>query len=120
MNILSLMPARQVSAIKQALRGEESPWFQEKLSQLNKTLAEVPGIAVTEETPCDEKTVYLKFFIGGFTYYVAEIDKNGEDVFGVSIDMMLEWGYMTIGELKRAGAEIDLHFKPCKFSEIDS
>jgi len=68
----------------------------------------------TEETPLEEKQIYLHFFIGGCDWYIAEYD--GDDLFwGFAIlnnDFeMAEWGYISFSELKSLklsiGIEVD-------------
>jgi len=92
-----------------------------------KQLAKLPEFYTTEETPAEEKTIKMHFFIGGSDWYVAEYD--GDDTFFGFVILnsdyqMAEWGYFSLFELDRAkdrtGIEIDidLYWQLVKFSEI--
>ena len=96
-----------------------------------KQLAMIPKPYSTEEIPLKDKKIYMKFFIGGWTWYVAEFD--GRDSFFGYVKSPLmeggEWGYFSLAELKslKSGiAEVDreLHgitvYKPKKFGNLRS
>ncbi len=79
-----------------------------------KQLDKIPKLYETENTPLEDKLIYLHFFIGGCDWYAAEYD--GEDLlWGYTIlngDFeMAEWGYFSFEELKQIkispGFEID-------------
>lgn len=92
-------------------------------------LDKIPRLYQTEETPAQEKLVYLHFFFGACDWFIVEFD--GEDLFfGFAVingDLeMAEWGYVSFSELKginMCGVEIDCeleHFwktRPAK--EVD-
>jgi len=92
-------------------------------------LARIPRLYDSENTPLQEKQIYLHFFIGGCDWYVAEYD--GKDLFfGYAIlnndYQMAEWGYFSFAELKAlsfSGIEIDCeheeYFPVRKASAID-
>ena len=68
-----------------------------------KRLGKIPRLYETENTPLEDKLIYLHFFIGGSDWYVAEFD--GKDLFfGFAIlnqDFInSEWGYFSFKELK--------------------
>jgi hypothetical protein len=95
-----------------------------------KQLMKVPDLYSTEKVK--DKKIYLKFFMGAMTWYIAEIDHKGWDtmygyVYNASDPEMSEWGYSSLKELLglRVGyVEVDreLHgitpLTPKKFSEI--
>ena len=64
----------------------------------------VPDLYSTEDTPCDEKKIYMKFFLGGWTWYVAEIShQDWNTMFGFVTSTLCpegEWGYISLQELK--------------------
>ena len=88
----------------------------------------IPRLYETENTPLEEKLIYLHFFIGGCDWYIAEY--NGDDLFfGFAIlnsdYEMAEWGYISFAELKSIrihGLEIDCEtdWKLKKASEIEN
>jgi hypothetical protein len=66
-------------------------------------LERIPKLYETEDTPLEDKLVYLHFFIGGCDWYITEFD--GEDTFfGYAIlnqdYQNAEWGYISFRELK--------------------
>jgi hypothetical protein len=68
-----------------------------------KRLDRIPRLYETEDTPIEDKAIYLHFFIGGCDWYIAEFD--GEDTFfGYAIFNQdyqnAEWGYVSFQELK--------------------
>ena len=88
-------------------------------------LAGLPAIYATDDTDCQDKLIYLHFFIGGCDWYVAEFD--GEDVFfgyvNLNDSQNAEWGYFSLHELEEInvnGIEVDtdLYWQVKKFSEI--
>ena len=93
-------------------------------------LAKIPKLYETENTPLNDKLIYLHFFIGGCDWYIAEYD--GEDLFwGFAIlnsDFQnADWGYISFRELKEIkmdgwleiDCEIDDAWKVRKASEIE-
>jgi len=87
----------------------------------------IPAMYATEETPCEDKIIYMHFFIGGCDWYVAEFD-GGDSFFGFAIlsnDLAnAEWGYFSLSELKRLrclGIEVDrdLHWKVRAAKEVE-
>jgi len=76
-------------------------------------LSNIPKLYETEQTPLEEKIVYLHFFIGGCDWFIFECD--GADIcFGYAIlnndYQMAEAGYISLAELKSiniGGIEVD-------------
>ncbi len=68
-----------------------------------KRLARIPRLYETENTPLEDKLIYLHFFIAGSDWYVCEYD--GKDLFWgyviLNQDFInAEWGYFSFKELK--------------------
>jgi hypothetical protein len=93
-------------------------------------LTKIPRLYKTENTPLEEKLIYLDFFIAGCHWYIAEYD--GEDLFwGFALlnndYEMAEWGYVSFRELKEVtvdgclevDCELEESWKIRKASEID-
>ncbi|XXJ18883.1 DUF2958 domain-containing protein [Desulfovibrio caledoniensis] len=62
----------------------------------------MPRLYETEDTPAEEKLIWIHFFMGESHWYAAEFD--GKDTFfGFSVlngDMQnAEWGYFSLAEL---------------------
>lgn len=92
------------------------------------TLSKIPRLYKTENTPLEEKLIYLHCFILGTDWYITEYD--GDDLFwGFTIlnsdYEMAEWGYISFAELKgieigSVGIEVDceVNWRVRKASEI--
>lgn len=69
-----------------------------------KVLAEIPKLYSGENTPTEEKLVYLHFFVSGCDWWITEYD--GEDTFFgfacLGDPTMAEWGYISFNELRNA------------------
>jgi len=98
-------------------------WNKPTLKQLQK----IPDLYSQENIK--DKLIYMKFFMGSWTWLVAEIDhKNYDSMFCYVISPMgSEWGYTSLKELmslKDLFVEVDRDlysatpYKPKKFSEI--
>ena len=89
-------------------------------------LQKIPNLYATDGTSAKDKTIYMKFFIGGCTWYVAEYCELEKLFFGfvnLNDPQCAEWGYFSFAELESLnvkGFQIDrdLYFKPIKASEI--
>jgi len=83
----------------------------------------VPKLYETEDEPLEEKTIYQKYEIPGLGFYwlIAELDEESDLAFGyanLNDDQNAEWGYISIDELRKNGAEPVEDWKPCKYKNI--
>lgn len=91
-----------------------------------KQLAKLPKLYETENVPTKDKKVLMHFFIGSCDWYVTEYSPEDRLFFGWAClgDLQnAEWGYISLDELKELKVKFmevdrDLHFVPCKISEI--
>ena len=75
----------------------------------------------------ENATVICKFFLQGYTWYVLEAQKNGNDYefFGIVDGEFKEYGYFTLSQLQQVRGrwgltvERDMYFKPTKVKDID-
>ena len=103
-------------------------------------MATIPPLYSTEKTPLKSKTVVVKLFCSGLTWFVTEgeFDKERDDylMFGYVVNestpIFSEWGYIPLGELEAMTAEAqvksgrflgtiverDLYFEPTLISEL--
>ena len=107
------------------LKGEEDEFFADKLAEISKIVAEMPKVYETDGIPKAEKTVWLHYFGAAFDAWIFEKDSVGHEpqlqAFGIVkfYGNDPEMGYVNIQELLKNGAEIDLHFKPTTWAEIE-
>ena len=108
----------QLEAIKEGLRGEEKEYFKELVQDTIATIKKTPTIYETDGQG-KEAIVYLHYFIGGFDWYITELEHNNEELqcFGLADLGEPELGYISLQEL-REHAELDLHWKPVALKEI--
>ena len=92
-------------------------------------LSKIPPFYATENIDCQDKIIYLHFFISGSDWYVSEYNPKDQLFFGfVILNSDLpnsEWGYFALSELceiKVGGfleIDRDLHFTPKKAKEVE-
>ena len=110
----------QLAVMADACRGEEGTLFLQKFIDLAQQIDAMPK---TYEQG-DQATAHLHYFLNGSDWYITEKDMDGgiEQAFGFAIlngdDEMAEVGYISIEEITRCGAELDLHFALCSLAEI--
>jgi hypothetical protein len=81
-------------------------------------LRSIPRLYATEEIECDGKALLAHYFVGGCDWYVAELDPETGDAFGLADLGCAEWGYFNLVELEATVmhgwlvVERDLDFVP--------
>lgn len=99
-------------------------WNEPKKERLER----IPKLYSTENTPLQEKLIYLHFFIGGCDWYAAEYDKGifwGFAILNSDLDNA-EWGYFSLEEMREIkinrfleiDCELQEHWKIRKAAEI--
>ena len=91
---------------------------------IEKTL---PKFYETEYVPVNDKEIKVKFFnpTGQGTWYACEYDPEQKMFYGYVELFEGEWGCFSLEELESVklpwgmSIERDLHFTPCKFSELN-
>lgn len=90
-------------------------------------LEKLPKIYSQEQVK--DKKIYMKFFLGGWTWYVAEFDGT-DRFFGLVVSPMSpkgEWGYFSLSELssiKQGYVQVDRDlyevtvYSPKKLSQL--
>lgn len=92
--------------------------------QIENQLAKYP--IYSQDSKGGEAVAVCKFFLQGYTWYVLEANKNGNDYefFGIVDGEYKEYGYFTLSELQslrgRWGltVERDMYFKPTQVKDI--
>lgn len=80
----------------------------------------------SQEGKGEKAIVVCKFFLQGFTWYVLEAQKNGNDYefFGIVDGIEKEYGYFTLSQLQSyrgqfgLGVERDIYFKPTEVKNL--
>jgi len=97
------------------------------------TLGKIPVLYGTEDTPAEDKIIWLHYFSAASDHYVAEVgwdeDAGAWLAFGYAIFTGFpegaEWGYLSLNELEEVNAhgglvivERDLHWEPRPFGFV--
>ena len=115
------IPTGQISTIISAFAGEEGQFFRERLYEVAAAVRATPVTRKTEGVA--DPIVHLHYFVGSLDAWIIERDVgDGQCEPGVGpqhqaygyVDMGYgpELGYISLPELFKAGAELDLHWNP--------
>lgn len=93
---------------------------------LTKEIIEATPALRSQDGKGDDAIAYAKFFCGGFTWYMTELDAETGEAFGLVYGMETELGYFSLNELdtfkgRSLGAyrvERDRGFKPSRLGDI--
>lgn len=82
----------------------------------------IPKLYETENVPVEKKIIHQRYQIKdiGFYWLIAELDPKEKLAFGyanLNDDELAEWGYISIDEIERNGAERDAEWKPMTYSQ---
>ena len=120
MDLKDFIGKEQFAVMRQLRRSEEGEWFRAKLAELEALTDAMPRI-YGQEGLGDRAVVHLHYFTGSQDWYITERDTTSEQhqAFGLADfgDGFAELGYISIAELIRCGAELDLHWTPCTLGE---
>lgn len=117
------LSSAQLSVMGDACRGEEKEFFMQKFIDLAQQIDTMPK-TYEQDGMGDKAIAHLHYFIGASDWYITEKDMDGgvQQAFGYAIlngdNECAELGYISIEEITRCGAELDLHFTPCRLAEI--
>lgn len=105
----------QMAAMLHYCNGEEGDWFRQKIADLARLFRTMPKV-YEQESLGEYAVVHLHYFTGSADWYITERDQDGpqHQAFGLA-DLFGdggELGYISIAELIRCGAELDLHWRP--------
>jgi len=86
------------------------------------TTLQIPKLYSTEKIPLKEKMIYeyWVFPSTNFHWLIAEVDEDLKLAFGyanLNDDQMAEWGYISLDEIEKVGAQKVNDFKPKKFEK---
>lgn len=109
----------QLDIIEEIGRSEEKQFIFQKLEELANQVETMPKIYETDGMK--DKKATLHYFIGGCNWWIIEKDSEAEQhqAYGLAdLGFGAELGYISIVELIKNGAELDLYFTPKKVSEL--
>lgn len=95
-----------------------------KLNDIFNVINIMPKVYEQEELESKKRKFYLHYFTASSDFYISEKDTSNEQLQTYGFVCLngdkqnAEFGYISIIEIINAGAEIDLHFKPCLQSVI--
>lgn len=119
---------RQRAVILSLMAGEEGDWFAQKMLDLATAIETMPVTGANAEVRMKDQVVHLHYFIGSIDSWITELDVSAPEDEGehhqaygaqrLNRAWDAEFGYISIPELLDAGAELDLHWTPKKWSEV--
>ena len=119
MSLRRFIGTGQLRVMTDCCRGEEGDWFRGKMGELAELVETMPK-TYEQDGKGDEAVVYLHYFTGQWDWYVTErdVEPAQHQAFGLACGWNDELGYISIVEIIRHGAEIDLHWTPKTLAEI--
>ncbi|WP_112077205.1 hypothetical protein [Haemophilus influenzae] len=112
---------QQAKCIKSLLNSEEQDFFIEAVDRIYSIMQVMPKI-LEQDGKGDNAIAYLHYFTANTDFYITEKDIEDEitQAFGLVsfVSDYPEIGYISIEEVIKAEAEIDLHFEPKTLGEI--
>ena len=113
--------ALQFRCLKDLLKSDERAFFIEQVDRLYSTVEVMPKI-LEQDGKGDNTIAYLHYFTANADFYITEkdIEDGITQVFGLVAFVCdyPEMGYISIEEVIRAGAEVDLYFEPKTLGEV--
>jgi hypothetical protein len=84
----------------------------------------IPKMYSSEDTKLEAKTIFAKYFLHGWTWWILEYSKEDRLFFAYVQGMESELGYVSLDELEELEVnglkvERDLHFTQTLYSEIE-
>jgi hypothetical protein len=117
--------ARQLKVMGDGCRGPEAAYFKDKIVEMAGIIETMPVSYQTDDQGM-EAVVRLHYFLNGWDWYITEkdVDTDGQgqlQAFGFADSgegFGPELGYISIKEVTRCGAELDMHWTPCTLRQI--
>jgi hypothetical protein len=110
----------QSDVINVLCQGEERQFYYDKLVELANIVETMP-VTYQTDGQGDQAVIQLHYFTPSADFYITERDCEDEQLqaFGkADLGYGAELGYISIVEILRNGAELDLHWNPKKLCEI--
>ena len=110
----------QKHVLRELWNGEEGEHFLTVLEEYAARIATMPKVYEQDGLE-DQAVAHLHYFIGGCDWHITERDTSKEQhqAFGwANLGYGPELGYISIAEIIKHGAEIDLYWKPATLAAI--
>ena len=100
-------------------QGEEKAFFRDLVMQWGRGIAAMPK-TYEQDGKGGQAVAYLHYFLNGWDWYITEKDARGGgfEAFGLTAGPEREMGYISLPEITREGAELDLYWTPKALGEI--
>jgi len=113
----------QMLTMVDACRSEEGDFFRQMFIDMAQRIESMPA-TYEQDGMGEQAVVHLHYFLGGSDWYILEKDMEGgvQQAFGYAVlngdEECAELGYISIADITRHGAELNLYFQPCTLAEI--
>ena len=100
-------------------QGEEKAFFRDLVVQMGQRIKALPK-TYEQDGKGPRAVAYLHYFLNGWDWYITEKDASGGGVqaFGLTAGPEREMGYISLPEIMKEGAELDLYWAPKTLAEI--
>ena len=98
---------------------EEKAFFRDLVMQWGQRIAAMPK-TYEQDGKGGQAVAYLHYFLNGWDWYITEKDHNGGGLqaFGLAAGSAREMGCISLPEITKEGAELDLYWVPKALGEI--
>jgi len=123
LDVKPFMSPIQMRVMLELLKSEEGAHFCQTIAQLAQRIGAMP-ITYEQDGLGNQAVVHLHYFLGASDWYILEKDMDGcvRQAFGYAVlngdEQCAELGYISIEEITRCGAELNLYFAPCTLADI--
>lgn len=123
LRVRPFLSRNQLAFMLEGCRGEEHAFFLTVFTSLSERIAAMPQTYEQDGLGL-QATVWLHYFLNGSDWYISEKDGEGGvlQAYGYAIlngdEEWAEMGYISIEEITRHGAQLNLHFKPCTLATV--
>lgn len=110
----------QRAAVNAGFHGEECQYFFDLIGKIHADICAMPK-TYDQDGMGNNAVAHLHYFVGGCDWYITEKDMEAEQLqaFGLAnLGYGAELGYIWLGEITAAGAELDFHWTPKTLAEI--
>lgn len=121
--LINFIGENQLQAIINGLKGEDTQYFVDKLTEYAKRIETMPK-TYEQDGKGDQTIVYLHYFGPNCDWWITEKDVDTDNegqiqAFGFAkFGYVAELGYISISELIQNNCELDLHFQPITVEEL--